>query len=93
MEGTQAHLDFIPERTSDFLFAVFSEEFGFVGNLVLLALYTALIGRSFYIAAFAETRFSRLLAAPSAASSSRTPSSTWAWSVVSCPWWACRCPS
>ena len=62
MEGTQAHLDFIPERTSDFLFAVFSEEFGFVGNLVLLALYTALIGRSFYIAAFAETRFSRLLA-------------------------------
>lgn len=55
MEGTQAHLDFIPERTSDFLFAVFSEEFGFVGNLVLLALYTALIGRSFYIAAFAET--------------------------------------
>ena len=55
-------IDFIPERTSDFLFAVFSEEFGFVGNLVLLALYTALIGRSFYIAAFAETRFSRLLA-------------------------------
>ena len=36
----QAHLDFIPERTSDFLFAVYSEEFGFVGNLVLLALYT-----------------------------------------------------
>lgn len=40
----------------------FQREFGFVGNLVLLALYTALIGRSFYIAAFAETRFSRLLA-------------------------------
>lgn len=62
MAGTQAHLDFIPERTSDFLFAVFSEEFGFVGNLMLLFLYTILIGRSFYIAAHAETRFSRLLA-------------------------------
>lgn len=62
MAGTQAHLDFIPERTSDFLFAVYSEEFGFVGNLVLLILYTLLIGRSFYIAAFAETYFGRLLA-------------------------------
>ena len=61
MAGTQAHLDFIPERTSDFLFAVYSEEFGFVGNLVLLALYTLLIGRSFYIAAYAESRFARLL--------------------------------
>lgn len=63
MEGTQAHLDFIPERTSDFLFAVFSEEFGFVGNVILLGLYTMLIARSFYIAAYAETRFARLLSA------------------------------
>lgn len=62
MEGTQAHLDFIPERTSDFLFAVFGEEFGFVGSLVLIALYTMLVGRSFCIAAYAEDRFSRLLA-------------------------------
>ncbi len=62
MEGTQAHLDFIPERTSDFLFAVYGEEFGFVGSLVLLFLYTLLIARSFYIAAYAEDRFSRLLA-------------------------------
>lgn len=61
-EGTQAHLDFIPEKTSDFLFAVYSEEFGFVGNLVLISLYALLIGRSFYIAAMAPTRFSRLLA-------------------------------
>ena len=62
MQGTQAHLDFIPERTSDFLFAVYGEEFGFVGNVLLLGLYTILIGRSFYIAANAPTRFSRLLA-------------------------------
>lgn len=62
MEGTQAHLDFIPEKTSDFLFAVYSEEFGFVGNLILIVLYALLIGRSFYIASVAPTRFSRLLA-------------------------------
>ncbi len=62
MEGTQAHLDFIPERTSDFLFAVYSEEFGFLGNIVLLLLYTILIGRSFYLAANATNRFSRLIA-------------------------------
>lgn len=63
MEGTQAHLDFIPERTSDFLFAVYSEEFGFVGNLVLLVLYTLLIARSFQIAASASSAFARLLSA------------------------------
>lgn len=63
MEGTQAHLDFIPERTSDFIFAVFGEEFGFVGGLLLLVLFSALIARSFVIAGTANTRFSRLLAA------------------------------
>ena len=63
MEGTQAHLDFIPERTSDFLFAVFGEEFGFVGCVLLLALFSVLIARSFVIAGTASTRFSRLLAA------------------------------
>ncbi|MDO5530415.1 rod shape-determining protein RodA [Sutterella sp.] len=62
MEGTQAHLDFIPERTSDFIFAVFGEEFGFVGATLLLAAYLALISRSFIIAAYAPTRYSRLLA-------------------------------
>lgn len=61
MEGTQAHLDFIPERTSDFLFAVFSEEFGFIGNIVLLCLYTALIARCFYISYCAPNKFSQLL--------------------------------
>lgn len=62
LEGTQAHLDFIPERTSDFLFAVYSEEFGFIGNVILLGLYTLLIGRSFWIAACARNLYSRLLA-------------------------------
>ncbi|MEI8162368.1 MAG: rod shape-determining protein RodA [Betaproteobacteria bacterium] len=60
--GTQAQLEFIPERHTDFIFAVFSEEFGLIGNLVLLVLYALLIGRGLMIAANAATLFSRLLA-------------------------------
>jgi len=62
MQGTQTHLEFIPERTSDFIFAVFSEEFGLVGNLVLMALFLALVARALVIAANASATFSRLLA-------------------------------
>jgi rod shape determining protein RodA len=62
LNGTQSHLDFIPERTTDFVFAVFSEEFGLAGNAVLLVLYLLLIGRGLLIAANAPTLFSRLLA-------------------------------
>jgi rod shape determining protein RodA len=62
LHGTQAHLEFIPERTTDFIFAVYSEEFGLVGNIVLLVLYLMLIGRGLLIAANAPTLFSRLLA-------------------------------
>jgi rod shape determining protein RodA len=62
MNGTQSHLEFIPERTTDFIFAVFSEEFGLLGNGVLLVLYLLLIGRGLIIAANAPTLFSRLLA-------------------------------
>jgi rod shape determining protein RodA len=62
LKGTQAHLDFIPEKHTDFIFAVFSEEFGLMGELVLLTLYTALIARGLYIAANGATLFGRLLA-------------------------------
>ncbi|MDB5769512.1 MAG: rodA [Collimonas fungivorans] len=62
LKGTQAHLEFIPERTTDFIFAVFSEEFGLIGNCVLLFLYILLIGRGMMIAANAPTMFTRLLA-------------------------------
>lgn len=62
LKGTQAHLEFIPERTTDFIFAVFSEEFGLIGNCILLVLYLLLIGRGMVIAANAPTFFSRLLA-------------------------------
>ena len=62
LNGTQAHLEFIPERHTDFIFAVFSEEFGLIGNLVLLTLYALLIGRGLMIAANAATLFARLMA-------------------------------
>ena len=63
LRGTQTHLEFIPERHTDFIFAVFSEEFGLIGNALLLVLYTLLIARGLMIAANAATFFSRLLAA------------------------------
>jgi rod shape determining protein RodA len=62
MEGTQTHLEFIPERTTDFIFAVFAEEFGLVGNLFLIGIYFALLIRGLMISAGASTVFLRLLA-------------------------------
>ena len=62
MQGTQTHLEFIPERTTDFIFAVFAEEFGLMGGAVLILLYLALISRGFVIAGLGGTVFSRLLA-------------------------------
>jgi rod shape determining protein RodA len=62
-QGTQAHLEFIPEKHTDFVFAVFSEEFGFIGNLILLALFFALIKRGLAISASAPNLFTRLLGA------------------------------
>ena len=62
MNGTQTHLDFIPERTTDFIFAVYAEEFGLLGNSVLLVLLLFVIGRAMVITANAPTLFARLLA-------------------------------
>ncbi len=62
LKGTQAHLDFLPERTTDFIFAVFAEEFGMIGNVLLLLLLMLIIGRGLVIAAGAPTLFARLLA-------------------------------
>jgi rod shape determining protein RodA len=62
MQGTQTHLEFIPERTTDFIFAAFAEEFGLAGTLGLLLAFTFLIFRGLMIAAEAPTLFSRLLA-------------------------------
>jgi rod shape determining protein RodA len=62
MLGTQTHLDFIPERTTDFIFAVYAEEFGLLGSLALLALFLLVIGRGILITANAPTMFTRLLA-------------------------------
>lgn len=62
LNGTQSQLDFLPERTTDFIFAVFSEEFGFMGNLLLLGLFSLIIMRGFVIASQAQSTFARLLA-------------------------------
>jgi rod shape determining protein RodA len=62
MQGTQTHLEFIPERTTDFIFAAFSEEFGLLGNLLLICSFVFLIYRGLMIAAEAPSLFTRLLA-------------------------------
>ena len=62
LQGTQTHLDFIPERTTDFIFAVYSEEFGLAGNMLLLFLFLLVIARGVVITANAPTLFTRLFA-------------------------------
>jgi rod shape determining protein RodA len=61
-QGTQSKLEFLPEHTTDFIFAVLGEEFGLIGVLVLLALYAFIVGRCLWIAANARDTYSRLLA-------------------------------
>ena len=62
LNGTQSHLEFLPERSTDFIFAVFSEEFGLLGIILMLAIYVYIIGRGIFIASQAQDTFSRLLA-------------------------------
>jgi rod shape determining protein RodA len=62
MQGTQTHLEFIPERTTDFIFAAFSEEFGLLGTLLLITGFFFLVFRGLVIAREAPTLFTRLLA-------------------------------
>ncbi len=62
MQGTQTHLEFIPERTTDFIFAAYSEEFGLFGNVLLISAFLFLVYRGLMIALDAATLFTRLLA-------------------------------
>lgn len=62
LNGTQTHLDFLPEKHTDFIFAVFGEEFGLIGNVLLVILYLVLIARAMMIASNASTLFARLIA-------------------------------
>jgi rod shape determining protein RodA len=62
LNGTQTQLEFLPERTTDFIFAVFGEEFGLLGILLLLLLFSLIIFRGMVIASQAQSTFSRLLA-------------------------------
>ena len=62
LQGTQSQLEFLPERNTDFIFAVLGEEFGFYGVLLLISLYLWIIGRGFFIAIKAQETYTRLLA-------------------------------
>ncbi|HSW69105.1 MAG TPA: rod shape-determining protein RodA [Gammaproteobacteria bacterium] len=62
LNGTQSHLHFLPEHATDFIFAVCGEEFGFMGNLILILIFMAIIGRGLYITMHAQDTFTRLLA-------------------------------
>ncbi|MBF0219790.1 MAG: rod shape-determining protein RodA [Gammaproteobacteria bacterium] len=61
LNGTQSHLDFLPERHTDFIFAVFGEEFGLFGIILLLLLYLSIVWRGLYISVMAQNTFARLL--------------------------------
>jgi len=63
LNGTQSHLEFLPERSTDFIFAVFCEEFGLIGVIMLVTIYMLIIARGLYIAANAQQTFGKLLAA------------------------------
>jgi rod shape determining protein RodA len=62
MNGSQAQLEFLPERSTDFIFAVIGEELGLLGQLTLIALYVAVLGRALYLAAQCNDTFGRLVA-------------------------------
>jgi rod shape determining protein RodA len=62
LQGTQSQLEFLPERHTDFIFAVFSEEFGFYGVIGLLLIYAAIVARGMIIAVRAQDAFSKILA-------------------------------
>jgi len=62
LNGTQSHLDFLPERKTDFIFPVYSEEFGLLGSILLLSIYALVIARGLVIATQAQDTFTRLLA-------------------------------
>lgn len=62
LNGTQSQLNFLPEHATDFIFAVFGEEYGFLGGLILLCLYLCIVGRGLYISMQAQDTFGRLLA-------------------------------
>jgi len=62
LNGTQSHLHFLPEHTTDFIFAVCGEEFGFVGSFLIILLYLLIVARGIYITLYAQDTFSRLVA-------------------------------
>lgn len=91
LQGTQSQLEFLPERHTDFIFSVFSEEFGFTGIVLLLTLYAFIVVRGMIIAMRAQEAYSKLLAGSITLTFLSTFSLIWAWSLACCLWSACRC--
>ena len=91
MQGTQSQLDFIPESTTDFVFAAYSEEFGLLGNIFLIGGFLVLVFRGLAIALKALPCLPVCWRAASPSFSSPMPLSTWAWSVVFFLWLGCPC--
>ena len=91
--GTQARLDFLPEKHTDFIFTLIGEEFGLMGGLLLIALHLALFLSLLVMAWRCRSLFPRLLIAGSRSISPSTPTSISPWSRASCRWSACPCRS
>ena len=89
--GTQSRLDFLPEHTTDFIFAVFSEEWGLIGVIALVALYLFIVGRGLWIAANARDTYSRLLAGAISMAFFVYVMVNGGMIAGCCRWSACRC--
>ena len=81
----------MPEHTTDFIFAVLAEEFGWIGVVTVLALYAVIIGRCLWIAAESRDAYARILSGGVALALFVYVVSTAAWSPACCRWWAYRC--
>ncbi len=93
MNGSQAQLEFLPERSTDFIFAVIGEEFGLLGQLLILSLYGVVIGRALYLAMQAQGTFARLTGGAIALELLRLCVRQFGHGERhTCRWSACRCP-
>lgn len=100
LKGTQTHLDFVPEKHTDFIFPVLGEEFGFVGTVTLLALYVMLIGFTLSIGFSSKSHFGRLVCLGVAATTTLYVVINTAmvmglapWSAFPCHWFLMEVPS
>ena len=91
MLGTQSHLNFLPEKQTDFIFTMLAEEWGMIGGVVLLSLYGLILIYGYVISLRSRSQFGRLVGLGLTTTFFSTCSSTSPWSWGWCRWWACRC--